>query len=65
MPPFPPWFAAHMDALAVVFFSVSWTVLVFFSGWSEGYAVAARRARFLYGAAFRDPKTGRFVGRLL
>ncbi len=64
MPPAVEWAAAHMGTLAGVFFGVSWTLLVFFSGYSEGYAKAERRARFLCGGAFRDPKTGRYVGRM-
>ena len=54
MTPFPPWLAAHMDAvggwlaahrgaIGIVAAGIVWTLVVFAIGWVEGWAGHARR----------------------
>ncbi len=53
MIPFPPWLAAHMDAIAGAIFAVVWSGLLFWSGWSEGRANVARQHTDMLHAALR------------
>ena len=78
MTPFPPWFAAHMDGIALGVFGMVWSALVFWWGWSEGASCTGRRIHDHWARRYldlcqligaepslppRDPKTGRFTGR--
>ena len=65
---FPPWLAAHMNAVASWFAIICAVGFAWWWGYIEGRAVGRRAQlsalmRMIAATAMRDPKTGRFTGR--